>query len=43
MTKLKPDTLSYRKLSYEDIGLWKKGSELLATVWAPFAKKLRSK
>lgn len=43
MTKLKPDTLSYRKLSYEDIGLWKKGSELLATVWAPFAKKVEIK
>ncbi len=43
MTKLKPDTLSYRKLSYEDIGLWKNGSELLATVWAPFAKKVEIK
>jgi maltooligosyltrehalose trehalohydrolase len=34
------DSLQYRKLSYKDMGLWKKGEEINVNVWAPFAEKV---
>ncbi|WP_145983930.1 malto-oligosyltrehalose trehalohydrolase [Cuniculiplasma divulgatum] len=37
---MEKDTMFYKKLSYGDIGLWKRGSELIATVWAPLSKKV---